>query len=153
MRCSLGIKLNVVKANLTYLLLIPPAILLGYWLAPALGFEEFAVYEIGAISAVVGSLYWILMFLIIHGGCRGWWGVRAYIVAFVILNFAGIFFGQIQNPMRFTELGFRLTGAALICWMFSAIFWPTNVSRKKGRSQPVASPGPPPRTAISEADD
>jgi hypothetical protein len=149
----LGSETIVVKPSFTYLLLIPPAVFLGCWLAPVFGFEDYLIYEIGAMSAAVCSSYWILLFLIIHGGLRGWRGVRVYIIAFVILNFAGIFFGQIQDPMQFTELGVQLAGAAVMCWLFSAVFWPTNANRKKGRSQPFASPETPPRAASSEAHD
>jgi len=91
------------------------------------------------------------MFLIVHGGMRGWRGVRVCIVAFVFLSFVGIFVGQLRDPTRYTELGIRLAGAALICWIFSALFWPTNKRRKQQRFQMSASPEPPRNVSDSEA--
>jgi len=132
---ALGRESAIVKLSLTYLLLFPPLFILGYYLAPVVGLEDYIHVEMSGWSALHGATYWILIFLILHGGFRGWRVVRICIVAFVILSFAGIFVGQLRDPKQFTELGIRLMGAALMCWIFSALFWPTSMRRKQHRSQ------------------
>jgi hypothetical protein len=119
------------KCCMQYLLLIPPILLFGLWVASKIGM---VAYPVDTGSALTGSAYWVVMFLISHGSGRGWPGVRALIVAFVIFNFAAVFYAQIRGSVSLGSLGLNLMGAAVMSWLFSAFYWPSNTGRKKSGS-------------------
>lgn len=116
------------KLWFTYWLLVPAVLILAIWVASLLGYEP---YPVKASAVFLGASFWILLFLIFHGGIRGWRSVRAFIVLFVLATFGAILYRQLVHELAFYRLGLELMGAAIMSALFYAIFWPDEARRKR----------------------
>ncbi|HSH15995.1 MAG TPA: hypothetical protein VLD18_08180, partial [Verrucomicrobiae bacterium] len=118
------------RSSVPYLLLLPPVLLLGIWVASLFGYEP---YPVRASAVFAGMSFWILMFLIIYGGLRGWRFVRAFIVVFILLSFGAVFYRQLVQELALYRLGLELAGAAVLSTLFYAVFWPEKPQRSNAQ--------------------
>ncbi|HMO65075.1 MAG TPA: hypothetical protein PKE47_07620, partial [Verrucomicrobiota bacterium] len=134
------------KLRCPYWLLLPAVLILGIWVASRLASEP---YPIKASAAVFGTSIWILLFLIFHGGNRGWRSVRVFIGLFMFATFGAILYRQLVHELAFYRLGLELMGAAVMSALFYATFWPDQAGRKRRpEAQPNAAPNGGPATQL-----
>jgi hypothetical protein len=121
-------------SRLSYLLLVPPMILVGFWIT---GLAQNRSDSAATLNVLVGVAYWILMFLIVNGGIRGWRSVRPLIVLFILLNFGSLFYAQVQGALSTAKMGLWFMKAAIMSAIFYALFWPATQREKLSEASPA----------------
>lgn len=125
---------------LPYGLLIPAALLFGFFVASQFGQE----LPNGTPSGMLlGAAAWSLLFLILHGHRHRWRSVRVFLVVFVVWKFSAITYHHLVHALPTGYLLLELGGATVVAWLMFGFFWPAASGRKPSfpGCAEVADPG------------
>lgn len=118
---------------LPFALLLPAALLLGFYLASLYGYSLPYGTQGGTIVAAV---FWILLFFIVYGHLNGWQSARVFLVIFVVLKFSSIAYRRMTAESSFGSTLFELAGASILAWFLFTLFWPSKTRRNLRMNRP-----------------
>lgn len=114
-------------------LLLPAALLLGFYLASLFGYSLPYGTQGGTIVAAV---FWILLFFIVYGHLNGWRSARVFLIIFVVLKFSSIAYRQMTAEVPSGRIVFDLAGASILAWFLFTLFWPSKTGRNFRMNRP-----------------